>query len=719
MKKTITILSFLLSSWIALGQTTISGTVKEKGVDVIIGANIFIEGTFEGTSTDEFGQFNFTTNQSGTVNLIVRYLGYKDLKKVVQLDGTILELELFLKPEANTLQEITITAGAFEAGDEKKAVVLNSIDIATTAGANADISGALTTLPGVQRVGESGQLFVRGGAAYETRTFIDGMYVQNPYNSTTDNVPARGRFSPFIFKGTTFSTGAYSAEFGQALSSALLLNTQDVAEETITGVSLMTVGAALSHTQAWENTSLAVSHDYTNLAPTLAVLPSNTEFENPFTNNSSQFIFRHKTSKTGIFKAYANINSSKFSLYMPDYADVRGEQLIALKNNNLFTQLSFQEILNDKWSMFIGGGFSKNKDSIRSNFALRQEDYAAQTKVKFSYHMNDHVVFKFGGEGIKSLAQESFTDTNSETVGGDLSETFAAGFVESDIYFNRKWVARIGVRSERSGLLNRWNVAPRFSVAYQINDVSQFSFASGKFFQTPVNELLRYTQDLKFEQANHFILNYQRIKNRRTLRIEAYHKGYKNLVRFDPQQPWITENSGDGYARGIDIFYRDKKTIKNSDFWVSYSFLDTERNYRDFPHRAMPRFASKHNATIVYKKWISKLSSSLGVSYAFSSPRPYFNPNHDKFHSDRTPAFHDLSVNWTYVTSLFKQFTVLHISASNVLGLNQTFGYQFSDNTNEEGVFDSVPVQSLTPQFFFAGLFISIGKKDGITIDEL
>ena len=103
---------------------------------------------------------------------------------------------------------VVITAGAFEASDEKKAVILNSIDIVTTAGATADIAGALNTLPGTQAVGEEGRLFVRGGAAYETRTFIDGLFVQNPYNASVPNLPARGRFSPFLFKGTSFSTGA-------------------------------------------------------------------------------------------------------------------------------------------------------------------------------------------------------------------------------------------------------------------------------------------------------------------------------------------------------------------------------------------------------------------------------------------------------------------------------------------------------------------------------
>ena len=52
------------------------------------------------------------------------------------------------------LKAVTVTAGSFEAGDNKRAAtVLNSIDIATTAGSNADITAALKTLPGAQQVG--------------------------------------------------------------------------------------------------------------------------------------------------------------------------------------------------------------------------------------------------------------------------------------------------------------------------------------------------------------------------------------------------------------------------------------------------------------------------------------------------------------------------------------------------------------------------------------
>ena len=116
-------------------------------------------------------------------------------------------------------------------------------------------------------MGEEGKLFVRGGAASETKTYLDGLPVQTPYGGAVPAVPARGRFSPFLFKGTVFSTGGYSAEYGQALSAVVGLNSIDLAPETQTGISLMSVGGSLARTKRWERTSLAVTADYTNLAP--------------------------------------------------------------------------------------------------------------------------------------------------------------------------------------------------------------------------------------------------------------------------------------------------------------------------------------------------------------------------------------------------------------------------------------------------------------------
>jgi hypothetical protein len=130
----------------------------------------------------------------------------------------------------------------------KQAVaVLKPLDIVTTAGSAGNIIAA-PNLPGTQSVGEDGRLFVRGGEANETQTFVDGIRVAQPYNATIGNVPTRGRFSPFFVQRIAFSTGGYSAEYGEALS-VFFLNTEDNPAQNKTEISLMTVGVGLGNTK--------------------------------------------------------------------------------------------------------------------------------------------------------------------------------------------------------------------------------------------------------------------------------------------------------------------------------------------------------------------------------------------------------------------------------------------------------------------------------------
>src|SRR5690606_8291811 len=188
------------------------------------------------------------------------------------LEGNPIELDIQLKEEITELTAVMVTAGTFEASDRKRSsAVLDPIDIVTTASANGDITGALKTLPGAQQVGESEGLFVRGGTAAETKTFIDGTLVNNFFYTSVPNIAQFGRFSPFIFKGTVFSTGGYSALYGQALSSALILESIDLPEQTSANFGLSVLGASggYQHLANNKNSSAGISYSYTNLAPYL------------------------------------------------------------------------------------------------------------------------------------------------------------------------------------------------------------------------------------------------------------------------------------------------------------------------------------------------------------------------------------------------------------------------------------------------------------------
>lgn len=140
-------------------------------------------GTYDGASTDTNGAFQFISTEQGRHIVIIRFVGYKEFNQELQLAGKPLAIEVVLKEAINELEVVTITAGSFSASDEKRRTIFKAIDIATTAGATADIAGALNTLPGTQKVGEEGRLFVRGGDGNEARTFIDGLLVMDAYRS--------------------------------------------------------------------------------------------------------------------------------------------------------------------------------------------------------------------------------------------------------------------------------------------------------------------------------------------------------------------------------------------------------------------------------------------------------------------------------------------------------------------------------------------------------
>ena len=171
----------------------------------------------------------------------------------------------------------------------------------------------------------------------------------------------------------------------------------------------------------------------------------------------------------------------------------------------------------------------------------------------------------------------------------------------------------------------------------------------------------------------------------------------------------VYTNAGGGYAQGIDVFWRDSKSIKNLDYWASYSYLDTERQYRNFPEQATPNFAPKHNFSLVTKYWVNDLRSQIGFSYAYATGRPYDNPNTADFMGERTRPFNNLSFNWAY---LIDQQKILYFSVNNVLGTKNISNYQYANTPNADGVFDRRAITPPADSFFFVGFFWTI-STDG------
>jgi hypothetical protein len=72
---------FLFCSSNILSQSDIKGRVLDQQGVAIIGANVFIEGSYDGSVTNENGDFRFKTSEKGLQTLVISYLSYETFKK--------------------------------------------------------------------------------------------------------------------------------------------------------------------------------------------------------------------------------------------------------------------------------------------------------------------------------------------------------------------------------------------------------------------------------------------------------------------------------------------------------------------------------------------------------------------------------------------------------------------------------------------------------------
>jgi len=733
-------IAFLLFAGWLQAQTLVSGTVKDGKGHPLRGASVTIKDSYDGGTADSLGNFRFKSTETGAKTLVVSNIGYNSVEQTITLAGASLELRLVMKESLSELKAVTITAGSFTAGDARRGAVLSSLDIATTAGSNADITAALKTLPGAQQVGEQEGLFVRGGAGYEAKQYIDGTLVNNPYYSSVPDIAQRGRFSPFLFKGTVFSTGGYSALYGQALSSVVLLESIDMPEksEIDATISPIVTGIGTQHLAKDKQSSWGVSYNYVNVGLYFKAIKQVPDYFKMPQFHNGDANFRIRTKSGGIIKYYTTFAYNDLGLRRQDWDSLNMKDAFSITNHNWYNNLSWREYLNNGWKMDLAVGYSTNLDNIGQqvqnsfnqpktfpdsvfwmnykSFGVDQKQQLSQAKAVFDKKLGALSAVRFGTEYWYSVNDQRYrTAQYGIDTAIKFHDHFNSLFAESDIYLTNALAAKVGLRYEHSSVINKSDLAPRVSLAYRTGPEAQVSLAYGIFYQKPENSQLFYSTNVGFTKATHYIINYQKMSKDRIFRVEAYYKKYEDLIKTVPVNYFYStyNNSGSGYAKGIELFWRDKKSIKDFDYWISYSYLDTKRDYLNYTSQLTPNFAATHTASIVMKRFFTKIKSGVNLTYSYATGRPYYNfmLNGTKYNlaeSGKTKDYNSLNFSAEYVPTVgnpkAKTFVVLFASVSNVLGYNSVYGYNFSYSGQYK--------QAITPpanRFYFIGCFLSWG----------
>lgn len=228
------LLALFLCSFTMMAQTTVKGTVTD-GKEPVIGANITVKGTTEGTVTDIDGKFELTTNQATPITLVVTMVGMATSE--IQVEGSKDGISVTLSEETSLLNDVVVAASRVEEKILESPVTIEKMDQkAIKTASSSDYYDDLAKLKGVQTINGSmtfTAVNTRGFGGISNTRFVqlmDGMDNAAPLlNFPTGNLVGIGELD---INNVELVPGAASALYGpNAFNGILLMNSKNPFEQ--------------------------------------------------------------------------------------------------------------------------------------------------------------------------------------------------------------------------------------------------------------------------------------------------------------------------------------------------------------------------------------------------------------------------------------------------------------------------------------------------------
>ena len=671
----------LLVACHAMSQTVVSGVVTD-GREPMAGANVFIIGTIDGCLTDSLGRFEFATSKTGELSIKATFIGFED---AVLTTTESQDLLIRMREQATTINEVVVTASTYSFGKSDNFKTMDALDVVMSGNSCGDIVAALQTLPGTQKVGENGKLYVRGGESDECQTFINGMHVLVPYSTNIENNAVRGRFSPFLFKGINFSLGGYGGEYGQALSSVLPMETTDVATGDKLGVSASLVDWNIGGTKAFASSSLSFNADYTSMGLYDALFPDRINWTRPYRKLSGEAQYKAELSSASVLKSYIGYDFTTLGQHVDN-------RMLSLYEHNIYANATLKSNIGRGYSLFTGIANSSVINDIDDAQILGDHYHNLRNEI----HLKAEVRKVYSSVLKMSAGVEDYLRHSTKRYDNShyrLNYNLLAAHTDAQLRIVPKLFLNLSARVENASYDGGWLLMPRATLSYVPNKRFQLSAMLGKYSQTADDDnIVMSGKNLSQSTANHAILSMQYEIRNTLLRIEPYYKKYHNL-------PLITKGlyTADGYgtSKGVDVFFENHSLIKNLTSTLSYSFNDSERLYLDYTALRTPDYVSRHNVRMTLKYNIGK--AIIGLSESYASGR--------KYPIGTTPHYNSVDANITWLVS---PKIIVYTSLNNIFGRTNIFRY------NPDGT----TVKANRDRFFYIGIFVSLKNNKAYDISN-
>lgn len=699
------IIVLLLAHTQATAQVQLSGTVVDKTNVPVPGVHIQFNEKVIQTVSDVNGAFTLSYPDTLTTRrLQLKAISYKS--KTLELNKGQTSIRVVLLDSLYTLQSVTVSApkqGRFS-DYTAQTIQMSSLDIVTNPAAMADLLANMRVLPGVQTNDNDGRLIIQGGAPGESQIYIDDLLVLNPYNITSKNNSVRSRFSCDLFEGVALQSNGYNAEFGQALSGIVNLSTKKKERiETKTDISLTSVGLGTSTQAKKQSHAYRAGVTYTNLAPYHQIVTDAYDWQKPFEQIAVDAFFTKDFSLRTQLTVQLNTSSSRAKY---NYSSIDSVPFTNnMSENYLYAQANLYHSFSPKFSLSAATNLIMNDftgtDLNTSGDHLHDRTLWNHSKITLQYAQGRLT----NRSGIE-YARYPFRETYS------LQETYHLN-VDNDwgsLYNDTKWIltnqlsVNLGLRGEYTRALKQFNFTPRLYIGYQPGKGHVFSGSIGIYNQLPATTYLKYGQPLDISSATKGTLSYSYTKRNNKLQFDMYYKSYRGLVTYKsaiipPLQP---TSNGEGYSWGADIFW--KSSWGYLEYWLTYSFNHTRKQYDYHYTRVAPDYLADHNLNITLKYWFRSLKSLASCNYYITSGTPYYNTQAPYGELGTTPFRNRLDISWSFLP---RPWFIIHAGCQNVLGYENIYGYEYS------AVHPEVrrPVVNPDKRFYFVGVFITFSHS--------
>jgi len=597
-----------MSSLSLSAQSTgsIQGTVLDETTQQpVVGANVIIPGTNQGAATDLDGKFMVERLPVGTYLLRVDYIGYspRTVSDIVVKSSHPTLVNINIQESVLELEAAIVVADYFTRSQDTPAStqVQSSEEIRRLPGGFEDVVRAISILPGVaQADGGRNDLIVRGGAPSENLYIIDNIEVPNINHFGTQG--ASGGPQSFInldfVDETSFSTGGFTAKYGDRLSSVLDISLREGLED-----------------QFVSKTSISASQFGFNLE---GGLPQDGNFL--FSARRSYLDFIFKAAGFGFVPEYWDfLAKASFNINQTDQLTFLGiaaldkvkwfndtqkqrnfnSQVLGSDQQQIVAGVSYQHLLNS-------GLFTMALSQVNVDYDFSQKDanlqpifknvsYDRQTTLKADgvWRLNRNLRLS---SGVKLNRTDFYSDMvlNQTDIPGigilKIEQEYATVAWKSGAYaqlaqrfFRLNYTA--GIRVDHFSMLEGDPVlSPRFSVSYNLTGELTSTLSLGRYNQYPSTIWLvaeESNRNLEPIKADQVVLGLEYLWRPDTrVTFEAYSKQYDNYP-VSLTRPYLVmvntgagfggseedfasfgvdplSSEGTGWARGLELFIQKK-----------------------------------------------------------------------------------------------------------------------------------------------------------------